>query len=550
MEWHNGNLGLSRNLFFYKDRFYNSGFRLGLSGFDNYFDDPFLHSIYLTYKPYTEVSVVLGSAKEQIARVLHSQNINEHWNLFFKMNRTSSEGVYSRQNSNFNTIELQSTYKSSNKKYAAIIKSHFNRANAFENGGFIDSVDVLNSEAFINAKGIPVKLLSARRRVNENIIFIEQFYNILSKDSVLNNDSLFEHRSFVRLGFSNVSSVTRKYNWYKDDEPYIGFYNSYKDSLTVDSIRNFRFSDEFKIHFYLKNFEFNSGVRYEFNQLHMISYDTLAQNFIALASTNWKMNDAFNVKLKGNYVLEGFNKNDWLVSGLFSYAIASNWNSELLFRSDARTPTLQSLRWQSNNFEWSYNFLKEQITNISYKIENAAHNFNISASSFTIRNAVFYDFVARPKQYNGNASIIQGQLEKNFKLGKFNLTNTICYQKASNDSIYRLPELISKNAFFFETDLFKKAMKIQFGIDFYYFSQFTPYAYMPATNVYYMQQGFTTGNYPSFDLFLNFKVKTLRGFVMLDHFNEGLNGRNYFLMQGYAMPGRTLKFGLKWVFKD
>ncbi len=38
---------------------------------------------------------------------------------------------------------------------------------------------------------------------------------------------------------------------------------------------------------------------------------------------------------------------------------------------------------------------------------------------------------------------------------------------------------------------------------------------------------------------------------MLDHANQGLIGNNqYYFMPGYPFPGRTIKLGLTWVFKD
>lgn len=546
-EWHNGNIGLSRHSIFYRYTKRHFGFLLGINGFDEYFYSSDSFRIYFAKQPFTEISVVLGTQKEQIAQVFHTQNVNERWNFAFKMNRTSSEGFYSRQNANFNSIQLQSNYISKNKKYASIFQTNFNRANAYENGGIIDTSDVLNSPEFLNARGIPINLRNARRRVSENGFWYKQYFNITECDTFIKNDSLFKQRCMVKAGFSNKSGVTRRYTWFKDDEAADGFYPFFKDSITHDSIGVLNIFNEFKAHIYLKNLELNSGLNYEWNKIRMILYDTLAQNFTAVSEL--KLQNKLRINL--NYVIWGFNKNDFRIKGIFNQNIHKNWGLNIEYLYDIRTPNLQALRWVSNNFEWNYSFTKEHYNQSALFIEQKQKNFKLGVSIHRFLYPVFYDFTARPKQSDAGSLIFQALLEKSFQIHKFYITNTLAYQKASNDSIFRIPQIITKNAFFYQTDLFKRAMQIQIGIDFYYFTAYTPYAYLGVTNVYYLQNNRFSGNYPFFDLFLNFKVKSLRGFVMLDHINQDILGNNqYYFMPGYPFPGRTVKVGLTWVFRD
>jgi hypothetical protein len=551
LEWHNGNIGLSRSKLFFQYPYHEFGFILGLQGFDNYFFSSEQNKFFFTKRPYTEISVLLGSNKEQIAKLLHTQNVNERWNIAFRMNRTSSEGFYSRQNSNFNSTQLQSNYTSKTKKYAAIVQTNFNRSNAFENGGIVDTVDVLNSNEFLNSKGIPVNLNDARRRTSENSVWIKQFFNLVQVDSIQINDSLFKHYSIVKARITNLSGISSRYTWFKDSEAILGYYPNYRDSITNDSINRFSFYDELRAHFYFKSIEINGGFKYEWNKIRMIYYDTLAQNFIGLASMKWHHKKGHRLVVNSHYVFDGFNKNDARISAFLGYKILENWELSAFYLLDNRTPTLQDIRWVSNNFEWLNSFKKTLYNGANVCLNNNLIDFKISFSWHNYTNPVFYDFVARPKQSDGSSQIIQALVEKSFHIGKFYLTNTITYQKTSSDSIFRLPEVISKNAFYFQSELFKQVMKIQFGIDFYYFSKFTPYAYMAATNVYYLQNNKSSGDYPFFDIFLNFKVKSLRGFIMLDHINQGFIGNNqFYFMPGYPFPGRTIKLGITWVFRD
>jgi hypothetical protein len=76
-----------------------------------------------------------------------------------------------------------------------------------------------------------------------------------------------------------------------------------------------------------------------------------------------------------------------------------------------------------------------------------------------------------------------------------------------------------------------------------------PYSYMPATGRFYRQE-LTTGNYPFVNVFLNFKVKRTRVFLMFDHLNAGKTGYNYDMIPGYPMNIRMFRYGLAWTFYD
>jgi hypothetical protein len=56
------------------------------------------------------------------------------------------------------------------------------------------------------------------------------------------------------------------------------------------------------------------------------------------------------------------------------------------------------------------------------------------------------------------------------------------------------------------------------------------------------------GNYPYFDVYIKLGIKSASLFLMLEHANAGLNGKDYFMAPGYPMPGRAIKFIVKWDF--
>jgi hypothetical protein len=45
-------------------------------------------------------------------------------------------------------------------------------------------------------------------------------------------------------------------------------------------------------------------------------------------------------------------------------------------------------------------------------------------------------------------------------------------------------------------------------------------------------------------------VKRTRFFIMFDHINSGLMGYDYYLIPGYPLNVRMLRYGIAWTFYD
>ena len=58
------------------------------------------------------------------------------------------------------------------------------------------------------------------------------------------------------------------------------------------------------------------------------------------------------------------------------------------------------------------------------------------------------------------------------KFGKFSIDSKLLLQKTMSDNIINLPEIVSRNTFYYSTDMFKKALYLQTGFGLKYFSKF------------------------------------------------------------------------------
>ena len=161
---------------------------------------------------------------------------------------------------------------------------------------------------------------------------------------------------------------------------------------------------------------------------------------------------------------------------------------------------------------------------------------------------------AIPVQYDGGLSILALTAKKEFVVWKLHLDNTVLFQESTNSDVLDLPLITARSAFFF-SHVFRfrstgGELSFQLGAEAMIHTSYHAMSYMPATGRYFSQDGSETGNYPFVNAFINLKVKRTRIFIMADHLNSGLTGYEYFLVPGYPLNIRMIKYGLAWTFYD
>jgi hypothetical protein len=73
---------------------------------------------------------------------------------------------------------------------------------------------------------------------------------------------------------------------------------------------------------------------------------------------------------------------------------------------------------------------------------------------------------------------------------------------------------------------------------------------MPASQVFYLQDRYTTGEYPFLDVYLNARIRPVNIFVKIENVLYGYAGKSYSFVPGYYQPDRAFRFGISWMFFD
>jgi hypothetical protein len=218
----------------------------------------------------------------------------------------------------------------------------------------------------------------------------------------------------------------------------------------------------------------------------------------------------------------------------------------------SRQPSFWCDLWGSNNFEWHNNLKKEFRINIGTVFSYPARKAELKFNYAIIDNYTDFNTIALPSQHEGGLSVVAITASKELRAWKFHLATDMLVQKSSNSDILDLPLLTVRSAGFFE-HLFRfrqtnGKLNTQIGADVTYHTLYYPYAWMPSSGRFYREDKDQTGNYPFLNVFLNLKLQRTRIFIMFDHVNSGLMGKNYFFIPSYPLNIRMFRYGLAWTF--
>ena len=544
-------------------------------------------TFYQTERPYTVLSFYNSLESDYQVRVIHTQNITQRWNVALHYDLINSEGTYSNQKTLNNYLGVTTNYYSKNLRYQIKGGVIWKKLNIQENGGIIsDSVFIENIQT--NRSGIPVNMYTASNKYNNYTVVAHQSYNMAKKigtfvitDTIVSeNDStsfIINCDTTVRKGspfnrgvlVHQISFDKHKRNFYHTGIDPLYYPNIYVDSTnTFDSVSHsklenilFWSNDAYKDYEYLNPLKLSLGVRHVFAQRCLTDNYSMPQ----YPATVYNMNQLIPFA-KLNIVLNKLNIN-FLTENSLSYFTALNDDKLLkvdvsLVFNNAHSLTLSAMgsqkspdmffyEYSGNNYFWSRSSYEKELT---AKVE-LAYKWNdyleLTTSATNVKNMVWLDTDSKPFQTDKIAWLSQTCLSTNLYIGKFHWQTFNLLQFTSDDDVFRIPTFACKHSYFFDFNMFKKAMSVQAGIDLRYNTAFYADAYNPALAAFYRQNDVEIGDYLWADIFVSLQIKHATIFLKLLHINA-LWEQNpiYFMSPHYPGQDFTLQWGFVWKFFD
>ncbi|MBK7818211.1 MAG: hypothetical protein IPJ60_12215 [Sphingobacteriaceae bacterium] len=136
---------------------------------------------YRTKGPFAELSGIAGSKQLQLFRLLFSNTFKNKLNVTLRLNRYTSLGFYTKQQTFTNNFYTSNNYTTKNKRFGFTSYILVNNNRFQENGGIIN--DTLRQQDLLVSKDlIPVKLSGASRDNRELSAQYANWFK-LNKDS-------------------------------------------------------------------------------------------------------------------------------------------------------------------------------------------------------------------------------------------------------------------------------------------------------------------------------------------------------------------------------
>jgi len=508
---------------------------------------------YSTHKPYTRINFVAGTSKdkgEQFLNIMHTQNVNKHFNVSFKANSHNSTGYFLKQENRNNGFKFTTNYK--NNKYTQYSYLNIERYKLDENGGIQNDSYIIDS--LYKPENLNVRLNSAKNVVSYREGFLAQKFSIIGKTDTIDTANI-KYTSKLEI------QTTTQLQWFKKrytDVPIGNYYNNiYIDSAkTNDSIQNSNFLQNISLALTnIKNskYNFSLGATYFQNKYYSYYSDTTFKSF-AFVGNLYKINgNKINGFINFNYWFNGYLKNCKTLNSNVYYGY-SHFRDSLLFAIDflykESPPDYFLNKFYSNNFKWENYFYNIKYSKLEFSFSDKLYNTGLALNYYSVNNYTYFDTTFLPKQALSPINIFTVLVYKNFTLSHFHLNNKIVFQQTSNSQVLPLPQFVGVHSVYYQGNLFKKVLVCQIGFDVNYFTEYYAPAYIPAICQFALQTERKTGNYPYVNVFVNFKWKRARIFFKLQHADYTLINENYFNAPHYPQTPRVLKFGISWNFYD
>ena len=541
--------------------------------------------------PFTELFAKSTFEQGQILDALVSLNLTPEYNFMVAHKGYKSLGKYQSARARGNQFRFSSNYKSKNN--STIWRMHFTSQNIFnkENGG-LDSDSIYFFEQatdyfVIDDYGEPI--------INED-----------GSNEMIYYDGYLDRSRLGTMIFAENSLYSKRF--YSDFKKNV-FLNKNKESLLAIG---YEFTHEYKKIEYIDNhtgrlfgetnestIKDKSRMYFQENKVYLESYlNKLGELYLSLSLVKWdnsykdyeeELSDLIlelnknqtNINIKWTKILPkisfefeyGNTLKSELSSNLLKLNISliplKNINTNISISKSVRSPNFNFILFRSayNSYNWYNESLKnEEISNAQFEI-SYKKLLKITADYYTLDNYTFfkenanslngeidlYRF-ASPFQAPSNIKYYKIKLENHNKIGKFALINTVQYQKKEQNieldelETLNVPEWLTRNTLLYSTDLLNKALFLQTGITFNYFTKFFADYYNPLLSELVTQNYKQIGDYPRLDFFINAKIQQTRIFVKVEHLNSSSTGYDFYSDPFNPYRDLSVRFGVVWNF--
>ena len=524
--------------------------------------------------PMTDLFFKTTFEQGQLLDALLTFNTSRRFNVSVSFKGFRSLGKYQSEQAESGNFRTTANYQTPNKRYR--LRAHIAAQDSEneQNGGLanLETQFLSGDPDFSDRSQLDVVLSDADNKVLGKRYFLEQEYQLLQRAQ----DSGASKATAVAIGLESYYE-TKFYEFTQTAEnAFFGeaFLGEISDQarlktgfnqLTATVSNTTLGTLKGQLGLYNYNYFFNSILVTNEGQ---IQNQLKGEEITAGASYE---NQIGGFKLKGNvqYTLSGELSGN-LLNAAAQYTLNDQFSLEAKVHASSRLPNFNTLLYQSDyeNYNWqnTASFEKEQVRSLQVQLHTASWG-TLSAKYTSLDNHTYFGLdetratqeqldaglenaYVRPFQENNTINYLKLRYENEFTFGHFALRNTLLYQQVTQDNqVLNLPDFVTRNTLYYSKHVFKKAMYVQTGFTFKYFTAYNIDAYNPLLGEFYVQEEQELGAFPLLDFFINAKIRQTRVYLKAEHLNSLFTPEpNYFSAPNYPYRDFVIRFGLVWNF--
>ncbi len=512
---------------------------------------------YYVPTPLTELFFKTAFQQGQVLDAFFTVNTSPQFNFSIAYKGLRSLGNYQHILTSTGNLRFTTNFHTKNNRYNVI--AHITTQDLLnqENGGITDE-DVENfksgAEDFLDRAVFDPQFQDAESILVGKRFYLQHEYEITKPSDSLSN----------KLKVGQTIYFEDKYYQFDQNRANEFFGDAFVDQI-VDrtTLENFYNSVYFNLKNKLGDFRINldySNYNYGYNSV-TVTDDAFIPNRIV--DNTFSLGASYNNNFGKLNLSTQFQTN---ISGAFDgyffkanlrYPINPNIDIHSEINYSSYAPNYNFLLYKSDYINYNWNnidaFENLNVSNVMLKVE-APKLVNISLDLSSINNYTYFSKASsidavKPFQADKKINLVKIRVDKEFNVGKFSLDNSVLYQNVVDDNeILNVPQFTTRNTIYYSNDFFKKALFLQTGITFNYFTEYYMDAYDPLLAEFYIQNKIKLGGYPRLDFFINAKVRQTRIFFKAEHFNSAFTGYNYFSAPNNPYRDFSVRFGLVWNF--
>lgn len=516
----------------------------------NYFNVP---------TPLTELYFKTAYVQGQQLDAFFTVNTSPQLNFSVGYKGVRSLGKYQHILTSTGNFLFTSNYHTKDKRYQ--IRAHMAAQDILnqENGGLKDSSLPLfiNDDSEFRDRGrLDVNFEDAENKLEGLRFYGDHYYELIR-----NRDST----EYSVLTIGNVLSYEDKFYEYRQTTAYRGFGPSYEGSNLYNKTKledfNAKVYAEFDNSLIGKITAWTGYTNFNYGYNSVLELDSgripnrIKGDIIEAGGSFAKEYRGFSLSGKGAINMAGDLDGNYL-QGAAGYDLNDDYHLKASITLHSVAPNFNFLLYQNDykNYNWKTEFSNIKTQELKFEIDTKKLG-SASVSYTGIDDYTYFgikenDSTPSPMQAGERVNYLKVKVAKEFRFGVFGLDNTVMYQQVmGGESVFNVPKLITRNSLYYQDHWFKRALFLQTGVTFKYFTEYNMNAYDPVLAEFYVQNDQKLGGFPLVDLFFNAKIRQTRIYFVYENFAALFGSKNeYFSAPGYPYRDNVLRFGIVWNF--